>query len=262
MKVNRLMGMASWTIVACLLGGVVHAKELPKEIVAAAVGYQIMEKLESGMTVPMFTADQSRVLKERIRMLFYVVIPEEYAGRYFMISNEDEGEWDVAWIGKLHKVGRLYSFDFIDNDSDRWGIRPKNLFTLPPNAPPDIFATTRMGLGYPYFLTRKELNEYCAELDSTIKTYKEELAAQEALLPTLKTPSKEEWHKQGNAEYKEWRKCYTDIRWLKHTGIRVAEGKKEYALKQLPRIEQAEAAAQKKTEGTNALQKVMVPPAN
>lgn len=58
----------------------------PSNLVVAVAGYQTVRRHESGIEIPVFSIDEGAGAGEETGILFYVVAPTNYAGRFFFVT--------------------------------------------------------------------------------------------------------------------------------------------------------------------------------
>ena len=71
------------TAVSQLIG---YDDSSPSNLVVAVAGYQTVRRHESGIDVPVFSIDEGAGAGEETGILFYIVAPTNYAGRFFFVT--------------------------------------------------------------------------------------------------------------------------------------------------------------------------------
>ena len=100
-------------------------------VVATIASYKVNKAITNDIVVPVFTDNCPPEQVEGI--LFYIVAPTNYAGKYFYLEGENfysEGEILLSSLGARYEKGKFYRFDF--NDKEYYvNIQPQDLVSFP-----------------------------------------------------------------------------------------------------------------------------------
>jgi len=131
-------------------------------IVAAVAGYQTMWTLDTGIDIPLFAVNGDKKGDET-GVLFYVVAPTNYAGRFFWMHHD--GLIASGRLTALYKTNTLYYFPFHPfqrDESDNGVLHADDLYGL--NRNDKGSPCTLKPLGWRYFASRSEAEIFLSGL--------------------------------------------------------------------------------------------------
>ncbi len=148
----------------CLISAEVPRLDLagPSNLVMGVVGYKTVRTLASGVEIPVFSPTLEAGNGQENGILFCVVSPTNFSGRYFYLGR-DKG-CDMS--SKLYKPNEFYAFEF--SEDGIFGIGTNELFNIPP-----IFQNGHRVIGhigsFRYLTTPNEAKLYISELERLLR---------------------------------------------------------------------------------------------
>jgi len=107
-------------------------------VVATVSAYEFMSHLPSGENVPYYSTNVVSRCTNSYAILFYVVAPKKYAGKYFRLQENEPMPFGSVFPPPVHRLGELYYFRFAEvsdksfSDIAYWfGLTPDDLFSFP-----------------------------------------------------------------------------------------------------------------------------------
>lgn len=140
-------GSALFSLIAAfsIAGSCATAREMlgqywtgQSNIVATVCAYEFMLHLPSGENVPYYSTNVLNRYTNSYAILFYVVAPKKYAGKYFCLRENETMPFSSDYPLPIHRFGELYYFRFAEafdnsfSDMAFWfGLTPDDLFSFP-----------------------------------------------------------------------------------------------------------------------------------
>jgi hypothetical protein len=134
----------------------------PSNLVMGVVGYKTVRILGPGIEIPLFSPTLEAGNGQESGILFCVVSPTNFAGRFFFLGR-DKG-CDMS--SKLYKPNELYTFEF--SEDGVCGISTNELFDIPPISQNGHRLIGHIGM-FRYLTTPNEARLYICELEKLLK---------------------------------------------------------------------------------------------
>lgn len=149
---------------SCLMSEKVPRFDLagPSNLVMGVVGYKTIRTLVSGVDIPLFSPTFEAGSGQENGILFCVVSPTNYAGKYFLLGRDKSCDMSSS----LYKPNVLYVFEF--SEDGMCGIGTNELFAIPPISQNGHRMIGHIG-AFRYLATQDEALLYIRELENLLR---------------------------------------------------------------------------------------------
>jgi hypothetical protein len=107
-------------------------------IVAAVSAYEHTMYLPTGEAIPYFSTNVLCRYTNQYAVVFYVVAPKKFAGKFFRLVESEPLVLDSDYPSPIYRMGKLYCFRLLDDpnpspsDMTYWfGLTPEDLVSIP-----------------------------------------------------------------------------------------------------------------------------------